>query len=430
MEEKDKNISTTEEVVEEEIERTDVLPEEGEEPAVQAIEEWEGHNKEPKKKRKLSKGKLALICVGGFFLLLAIGVGLFFLIGYLMKTDHNTYSRKLSASAPQYETTIEKENYDQIEEALTLAQKTDLTETDKDKIKAQIAYLYNLANANKIDKSKTGQSITFLQGEGGATLMGATGTMAVRGMKIQSGDVYYYQKGAMIIDCNVKPLQATLEGSLNQQERAYADIAKSVYKMTGTLKGKKAKILNPDEIEFVPFIEIGNPDTVETKSKSTFMTDGYYLNDPREITNFRIKKEYIVLDESKLGEGEKFIEYKDGYYICHFSLDYLNDTCVEKAREYLRKSAMSDDLQYWKYDVTLEVWNNGYFKRMYDEEGWGGTTLGQTTTSSNTYEIATYYNFDADLKKLFSEEDQAKYEGDDWAAKIIADYAEESMKLN
>ena len=206
--------------------------------------------------------------------------------------------------------------------------------------------------------------------------------------------------------------------------------------MTGTLKGDDALILNDDEIDYVPFIEVGVPSSVSSVNKEQFYGVGYYLDDPREIQNLRVEPEYIVLNANSANDklkGKPFIEYKDateygmGYYICRFSLKYLEKGCVDTARAYLRDSAGSKNLEYAQYDVILEVWENGYLKRMYDDEQWAGDVklpvLGwKTTTSTSWYEITMFYSFDEALNVNFSESDRTKYEGDDWAYKIIADY--------
>ena len=164
------------------------------------------------------------------------------------------------------------------------------------------------------------------------------------------------------------------------------------------------------------------------KSYEKFKEDGFYLEDPREITNFNITTDTIVL--KPLEEGKERIEMyqtEDGdkYYVCRFSLMITGDdrdNCVHYAREYLRKSAKSDDLEYKKFDVTLEIWENGYFKMMHDEEEWEGTASGANTSSRSWYESITYYEFSPEI---FNETDAAAYQGETWAQKIIAHYKEE-----
>ena len=398
-----------------------VEPEEVEEEEVPAAEAPK------KKKRKLSKKQIALICVGGFIALLGIAVGLFFLIGSLLQKDVTVVQGEFHNKPPVAAVTYTDAELTLIENAM----KKNASETT---VKQAIAMIYNKANENKIGAA---QAITVLQGQGGAKAFGTVGSMAVRGFKVQAGTSFYYQKAAPIVECEMDSLQPALEDLLNQQERSYTNGVDAFY-ATGTLKGAAAGILLDDVknpmTETIPFIPVKDPKKMYIKNKAdyaTFMADGYYLQDPREITNFNINENTIVLNE--LGKDEKRIEKvqtEDGdvYYICRFSLLIEGENrgeCVEKARQYLRDSAKSDDLEYKKFDIRLEVWENGFFKMMHDEEQWEGTAKGVKTTSTSWYESITYYDFDAEI---FTKEDAAKYEGTDWAQKIIDDYKQSMEK--
>jgi len=70
------------------------------------------------------------------------------------------------------------------------------------------------------------------------------------------------------------------------------------------------------------------------------------------------------------------------------------------------------------------VWDNGYLKRMYDEERWEGTIKlgGSTTSSESWYECIMYYDY---AESLFNEEDAEAYEGEDWATLMLEHYKEE-----
>lgn len=445
MEENNKNIEATEETVDHVVPVASDETENGVEPQAEASNEALAVSddapeavvtvSEPKKKRKKwSKKKIALFVVVGFILFLALAFGIYVLVGTLTRKDHDIKERTFSGSAPAHlANTITAENQTSLDAAIALSGKdaSELTDADRATIKERIAYLYNLANYNKIHN--TDQAIAFLQGDGGAALGSIVGKMFVRGFKVQAGEEYYYQKAAMIYECSESYMQSTLESILNQQERAYADQENNVYKLTDTLKGDDANIINKDEIEYVPFIEVDVPDTVQTTDKAGFYSVGYYVDDPREIQNFRIAAEHIILNENSANEklrGKPFFEYVDdtefgmGYYICRFSLDYLNDYCVDKSRAYLRASANSDNLEYAQYDVVLEVWENGYLKRMYDDEKWTGDIKKPkaTTTSTSWYEITMFYSYDDSLKAYFDPSVVEKYDVENWAEKIIADY--------
>ena len=398
-----------------------VVPEEALEEAQPAVEAA------PKKKRKLSKKKIVLICIAAFLALVMIGVGIFFLVGTIRQKDVTVVKGEFHNKPP-----VAAVTYTDAE--LTLIENAMKKNASESTVKQAIAMIYNKANANKIAAS---QAITILQGQGGAKAFGAVGSMAVRGFKVQAGTSFYYQKAAPIVECDIKALQPSLEDLLNQQERSYTNGVDAFY-ATGTLKGDAAGILLDDVknpmTKTIPFIPVEVPKKMYVKNKKTyetFMQDGYYLADPREITNFNINENTIVL--KPLADDEKRIEKvvtEDGdyYYICRFSLLIEGENrgeCVDKARQYLRDSAKSDDLEYKKFDIRLEVWENGFFKMMHDEEEWIGKAKGVTTTSTSWYESITYYDFDAEI---FTEEDAAAYEGENWAQKIIDHYKEELGK--
>ena len=162
------------------------------------------------------------------------------------------------------------------------------------------------------------------------------------------------------------------------------------------------------------------------------LSDANLQNLTREKEQIEFLRKSDAEAADALANKQKYyIEYVDdtefgmGYYVCRFSLRYLNDACVDKSRAYLRESANSDDLEYAQYDVILEVWENGYLKRLYDDEKWSGQVNAPkaTTTSTSWYEISMFYSYDDSLKAFIDPSVVDKYDGEDWAAKIIADYA-------
>ncbi len=433
MEEKDINELTTEEAVDEALVADDdpiesenvedVAPLEPEE----KLEEVKPEEQPKKAKRKLKKWQIALICVASFIVLVGIGVGLFFLIGGILAPEYKPVEVEFENTRPNYEVTYTASELALIESAMANG-------ASEDTIKEAIAMMYAKANDNKINHADN--AITVLRGEGSAAVginfMGTTitpeGTMIVRGFKTQSGDAFYYQKAAKVVKCDVDAALDIIAAKLNQQERTFAAGDGETY-VTVALKGSDAKISKKDELTVIPYLQMGNPTkNVKHVDEENFMKNGNYLDDAREISNFRITKDYIVLKQ--LEEGQKYIEYDpvNKYYTCRFSLAVDGDeqtymACAGTSIKYLRESSESPNLKYSKYDVIFEVWDNGYAKKMHDDECWAGDIelLGATSTTSseNWYESIFYYDYD---ENLFTEEDQAKYEGENWAGKIIADY--------
>ena len=368
----------------------------------------DGKKKKKKKKRKkMSKKKIALIVVASFFLALALAVGLFFLIGTLLAEKYVPIDVTFTPAKPLYASSFTGEETNKIEVAMAPG-------ATEDQIKDAIASMYYRANQNKIHAD---QAIAVLRGEGKATINIAgqkpSGTMIVRGIKASYGDTFYYQKAAKVVKCSIPALQDIIQNSLNQQERAYTNFT-NINLLSGTLKGKKAKI-EGKETATIPFLQIGNPDSfTKYNNFNDFKEHGYYLEDPREITNFKIVKDYIVLKD--LEAGQSYIEYdaEQGLYTLRFSLTLEagedHEDCVYYSRKYLRDSSNSSDLDFKRYDVVLEIWDNGYLRKMHDDEMWCGNLSGTYTESTTWYESIVYYDFD---QAIFSEEDLARYAGEE-----------------
>ena len=215
------------------------------------------------KKRKLKKWHIALICVAAFIVLVGLAVGIFFIVGAINSRHRVPLDGKFDNAAPDFEVSYTEEELAMIEVAMS----DDATDAE---IKAAISMIYNKANDNKINHTEN--AVAVLRGEGSATLnylgLNPSGSMIVRGMKVQSGKEFYYQKAAPIMECSEPSLQSTLDKMLSQQERTYTD-GVSQYYGTGTLKGKKAKIQDVDDVETltIPFILVDLPDAVTKFSR-------------------------------------------------------------------------------------------------------------------------------------------------------------------
>ena len=380
-------------------------------------------DKAAKKKKKLKAWQIVLIVIGAIIVAAGIGVGLFFLIGELTYKEYVPVEVELDSARPNVATTFTPEEQAKIDLALA-------DNATEDQVKEAIALIYAKANANKIGADK---AIAIARGDGTASVdisflgkvVTADGGMAVRGFKVQSGDAFYYQKGAKVVDCSIKGAMTIVANMLNQQERTF-ESGTGDYK-TVQLKGADAKV-GKNETATLPYFTLGDPKSVTTcADRDEFMVKGYYLDDPRELSNFRINKSTIVLKE--LAEGEKYIEYDatKKFYTMRFSLLIEGENraeCVGKARQYLRDSSGSENLEFAKYDLQLQVWDNGYAKFVHDDEIWSGEMnmagTKSTTSSNSWYECTFYYDFD---EKLFTEEDAAKYQEGNWAQMIIDDYS-------
>ena len=443
MEEKDKMNEVTEEVETPVEEPTSETVETEEKETTTALREAyeDAVEEKPKKRRKLKKWQIITICVASVLVLAILGVVLAFVLGSVFAPKPvEGLDVEFENARPAYASTY-------TEGELALINSAMAGGASEATIKEAIAMMYQKANYNKIHAD---QAVAVLRGEGSATLevsgFKPNGTMIVRGIKAQGGNEFYYQKAAKITKGELNGsqlpgwLMKILKGKLDQQERSYTNGSDKMY-LTGTLKGSEALIdYDVPEQEVIPFLTVGVPSKIGTYSqKENYYKDGNYLEDPREITNFKILKDYVVLkpmseylksDMTKeLIGGKSYIEYNEEgkYYTCCFSLlieGEGHDDCVGISRGYLRGSANSDDLEYRKFDVVLQIWDNGYLKMMHDEEIWSGHyDNGSMTTESNSwYESIMYYDFS---DKIFSEEDATAYKGDDWAKNLVAHYRAE-----
>jgi len=376
-----------------------------------------------KTKKKLGKGKLALIIVGSVIGAILLAVALFFLITALTNKNLETNDLVLTPSKPAFESTISAELQNKIDVALNK------NATKEEKAAAAIA-LYKLANQNKINAK---QCVMIAQGSGTANVGGiATGEMTVRAFKVQDNGTFYYQKGAKLMSAKMGAADLPREQLalvLDQQERSYVP-ADSEECRAINLKGASANV--PEEFtDTLPFLSLGTKDRKdrlydeyeETLSLKEFYNTAFVLEDPKEINNFNYNEDSIT---------EITFEYnKEGYYDITFTIRSKDDNTVEVARAYLRKSSNSEDLEFNSYSVNLKIWDNGYIRSFKDWEEWegnaevsvAGINASGKSSSKTWYEGAFYWNYESLVADGIISADNAAINKDNYAKDLINKYA-------
>ncbi|MBQ9370345.1 MAG: hypothetical protein IJU10_04640 [Clostridia bacterium] len=300
------------------------------------------------------------------------------------------------------ETTISAELQAKLDHALTNGA------TDAEKAEAAME-LYALANVNK---KNAAQCVMIAQGFGKVVVGGAAeGEMTVRAFKVQDNGVYYYQKGAKLTKVNMGTTDL-LSQVLDKQERTYAP-ADDKYRAV-MMSGTSARVGNGETdvtkvfSSELPFIDLGVADRkgnvydeygVTITNKEEFLEKAFvYGGDPKEINNFNYHKEAIHDVEISIFEdnGQK-------YYDINFVVDCTDEETVKVARQYLRTSSSSENLEFSSLRVNLKIWDNGYIRSFKDWEKWAGDAsvkVGAFSSSGSSssvtdYEGVFYWDYDS-----------------------------------
>jgi hypothetical protein len=88
-----------------------------------------------------------------------------------------------------------------------------------------------------------------------------------------------------------------------------------------------------------------------------------------------------VISEDSLLKDSYTVVYNedDDIYTVSFEIDVTTqdarDAYTERPRASLRKASTSNDLEYLKYKITIELWDNGTLKTFTTEEQWEATLI-------------------------------------------------------
>ncbi|MBQ9369646.1 MAG: hypothetical protein IJU10_01070 [Clostridia bacterium] len=394
-------------------------------------EEVVAENAEAKKppKKKLGKGKLALIIVGGVLAAILLAVALFFLISWILNEDIPSEPLNTHPARPAVETTISAELQAKLDHALTSGA------TDAEKAEAAME-LYALANVNK---KNAAQCVMIAQGSGTAVVGGAAeGEMTVRAFKVQDNGVYYYQKGAKLTKVNMGTTDL-LSQVLDKQERTYAP-ADGKYRAV-MMSGTSARVGNGESdvtkvfSSELPFLNLGvanksgiyeEYDEVITDYDEFLERAFVYGGDPKEINNFNYHKEAIRNVEIKILKDNE-----QKYYDITFDVDCTDEETVKVARQYLRTSSNSENLEFSSLKVNLKIWDNGYIRSFKDWEEWAGDAsvkvgafnASGSSSSVTDYEGVFYWDYDSLVADGILNAEDPDIKKDTYTADIIKKYA-------
>lgn len=395
-------------------------------------EEAVAENEKVKKpKKKLGKGKLALIIVGGILAAIMLAIALFFLISWILNEDIPSEPLNTHPARPAVETTISAELQAKLDHALTDSA------TDAEKAEAAME-LYALANQNKLNADKC---LMIAQGSGSAVVGGAAeGEMTVRAFKVQDNGTYYYQKGAKLTKVNMGTTDL-LSQVLDKQERTYAPADGNGYRAV-MLSGTSAMVGNGEKdvtkvfSTELPFLDLGVADRkgnmyeeyeATITNKEEFLEKAFvYGDDPREINNFNYHKEAIFNVDIKV-----FEDNGQRYYDINFEVNCTDDATVDVARRYLRTSSNSENLEFSSLKVNLKIWDNGFIRSFKDWEEWAGDAniaigaikASGSSSSVTDYEGIFYWDYDSLVADGILNAEDPDIHKDTFTADIIKKFA-------
>jgi len=417
----------------------------------EAVEE--GEKAKVFKKAKMTRKKKMIIIIASVTAAVILGVALFFLIprpklpvptyGALnppVVTNEKWESMGITTElSAEMQTTLAGLVGDKVAKGGVLDLAEGKTEQE---VKEAAMALYDLANDNKINAEKC---VMIAQGAGNATVGGsAGGEMEVRAFRVQDNGSFYYQKGAKLVDTTIG-MRDVVASVLDQQERTYypgtGDLYRAYY-----VKGSKAKVGDKFS-KTIPFLQLGVPtsgsayqELMEEYNYEAFQEKSLFCRDPKEINNFK-----YAADAIKNVEFKHYVDEK--YYEIIFDLDIPLDAngevdttspkyaayseIVKAARQYLRNSSKSDDLEFKEYHMIIQIWDNGYIKKFYDTEHWAGnaTILGNVkglSESTTYYECAFYWDYDSLVADGFISAEDTTITKENFTKDIIDKYAKEA----
>lgn len=231
---------------------------------------------------------------------------------------------------------------------------------------------------------------------GGYAKTGAEGYMTVRGFYFRNGSGYYSQSAGEVTSANVGAVNAIgpARNMLDQLSRTYtADM--QTFTREKAAKGSKAK--KPDVTAYgddFPYVKVDFSGCTKNEyNLEDWKVEARVLNQVGELSNFDFKADAIKDAEISYDDDEEF-------YTISFALDtgkkgtQAYDDVVNFARAGLREASTSDDLDYVVYNMTLEVWDNGYIRSVSSVENWEATlqiSMFNIKGVSDSQNITFYY---------------------------------------
>lgn len=238
---------------------------------------------------------------------------------------------------------------------------------------AAVLHLMRVAEHN-YSRAKNLARISIGGGEAQADKL--TGKMEVRSLMIREGDKSYYQTVGRVYEGTPQSALGAAQILLDQGKRTYTINIDSDNEVTYKQEPKNKG--TPTMTEVFPYASCDfNKGTLKTIPKGVVDPDEVdtTLKYKGEMINFNIYEDGAIKTEglSVVYDGAKKL------YTVEFELDLSDqdkrNLYTEKPRAGLRKSAGSDDLEYLKYKVKMELWDNGLLKTYSTEESWEATLI-------------------------------------------------------
>jgi len=316
-----------------------------------------------------------------------------------------------------------------------------------------LKFLDVAAEGRYLNKEEDFFEFTVADGGGDASFGDIYGAMTIRGFSLNIGGNTYAQSGGPVSGANNPVLLGGAQLILNQLHRtATLNGGRDYIQQKGS---GKAEVGTPD-IEMEEFPYLGTDYSKLTAYK--YSIDQWMLKDN---LNALYTMTTFDLEASALKGSDTTSEDVDGnevpdlyitydseghFWTIHFSVKcpdfdgspkdngYNNYTEYAKAllgpagyqeyervvsfsREGVRESASAEDLEYNRYDVTMEIWDEGYVKTWTTDESWAATMviasieLAAATSSHYSY---TYFYEESEMLEEISSNTSDEY------AEIIA----------
>ena len=236
-------------------------------------------------------------------------------------------------------------------------------------------------------------------GGGKADAAGLKGKMAGRSFYLREYDKEYSQTIGRVYEGEPQQLLGAAQKLLDQAKRSYTINRGDLNNEVTYIQEPKSSGL-PTMLEEFPYascdyskakLKIINKDNREDE-------ESFHLKHKGELTNFVISRESIVGDTYSISYNKSAKLYTAVFEI-DLSTEEARNAFTERPRASLRKTAGSDDLEYIKYKVILELWDNGLIRTISTEESWEATlnltSFAKPSGSSQSTNV-DYYSWDDD----------------------------------
>ena len=210
-------------------------------------------------------------------------------------------------------------------------------------------------------------------GGGNAEAIGMKGSMKVRSLYIKEPTRSYSQSVGRVYESDPESLLTAAQIILDQGKRTFIKNRDTddeiIYKQEPKNSG------GPTMIDEFPYAECDfAKGKLKTVSKGAVDDDDFSLKYKGELTNFVISEDSLLKDSYTVVYNED-----DDIYTVSFEIDVTTqdarDAYTERPRASLRKASTSNDLEYLKYKITIELWDNGTLKTFTTEEQWEATLI-------------------------------------------------------